>query len=98
MLYPDCNELDLFFIIRTIYQYRYQNPTQYPHFYTNQTYVHHQIIYYKKSTSPEECNVVYTALNLLHVQSPKHLDDLYTTVKKKEESPVFGKSRVYSHL
>ena len=39
MLYPDCNELDPFFIIRTIYQYRYQNPTQYPHFYTNQTYV-----------------------------------------------------------
>ena len=35
MLYPDCNELDPFFIIRTIYQYRYQNPTQYPHFYTN---------------------------------------------------------------
>ena len=40
MLYPDCNELDPFFIIRTIYQYRYQNPTQYPEFYTNQTYVH----------------------------------------------------------
>ena len=39
MLYPDCNELDPFFIIRTIYQYRYQNPTQYLHFYTNQTYV-----------------------------------------------------------
>ena len=27
MLYPDCNELDPFFIIWTIYQYRYQNPT-----------------------------------------------------------------------
>ena len=40
MLYPDCNELDPFFIIRTIYQYRYQNPTQYLDFYTNQTYVH----------------------------------------------------------
>ena len=42
MLYPDCNESDPFFIIWTIYQYRYQNPTQYPHFYTNQTYVSSQ--------------------------------------------------------
>ena len=40
MLYPgDCNELDpFFFIIRTIYYYCYQNPIQYLHFYTNQTW------------------------------------------------------------
>ena len=44
MLYPDCNELDPSFIIQTIYQYRYQNPTQYPHLYTNQTYVDNEVV------------------------------------------------------